>query len=328
MQTRMEKIKDMRMTHAKQAAKSPAAKSPAAKGTAVKGPAVNKKLAAALAAIAKKYGAEALTSVVGGRSLTVEGIRTEWPIMDDLLTGETDAANHTVPGSGIGLPRGRIIEVYGPEACGKTTLCLHFIKAVQAAGGVAAYLDAEHALDTKYAHNLGVDLSSLLISQPDSAEQALDIAVDLAKSGTVDLIIIDSVAALTPEDEDENSVGKSQMALQARLMSKGLRKLTPHVAKNNCIMLFVNQIRMKIGVMFGNPETTSGGNALKFYASVRLDIRRVKTLKKGDKAIGIRSRLRTVKNKVAPPFRDLHLDIYPNKGICVIHGDPDVGGEE
>lgn len=226
-----------------------------------------------------------------------------------------------------GVPRGRVVEIYGPESSGKTTLALHIAANAQKAGGTAAFVDAEHALDPQYAKRLGVNIENLLVSQPNSGEQALDITETLVQSGAVDVVVIDSVAALTPQAEIDGEMGDHHMGRQARLMSQAMRKLTPIIAQSNCVVIFINQIRMKIGVVFGNPETTTGGNALKFYSSVRLDVRRAAQIKKGDDIVGNHVKVKVVKNKVAPPFKIAEFDIMYNEGISLAGDVLDVGVE-
>ena len=273
-----------------------------------------KALEAALSQIEKQFGKGAIMKMTGDGPRDVEVISTGSLTLDTAL--------------GIGgLPRGRVVEIYGPESSGKTTLTLHAVAECQKAGGVAAFIDAEHALDVNYAQKLGVKIEDLVISQPDTGEQALEICDMLVRSNSVDIVVIDSVAALVPKAEIEGEMGDSSVGVHARLMSQALRKLTGNISRSKCMVIFINQIRMKIGVMYGSPETTTGGNALKFYASVRLDIRRTGAIKKGEEVVGNETRVKVVKNKMAPPFREAHFEILYNEGISKLSELIDLGVE-
>ena len=274
-----------------------------------------KAIESAMGQIEKQFGKGSIMKLGEHSSLNVDAISTGSLDLDIAL--------------GIGgVPRGRIIEIYGPESSGKTTVALHISAEAQKRGGAVAFIDAEHALDPSYARNVGVDTENLIVSQPDTGEQGLEITEALVRSGAIDVVVVDSVAALVPRAEIEGEMGDSHVGLQARLMSQALRKLTGTINKSNCIVIFINQLREKVGVMFGNPETTTGGRALKFYASVRMDVRRIDSIKQGDEIIGNRTRVKIMKNKVAPPFKVAEFDIMYNEGISIVGNIIDVGVKE
>lgn len=322
--TRDESIRELRSTHSKGSNKTKEAEPPARKD--------GKKLDQFLGKLRKKYkGEDVLTTIANSsRSVNVKATPSGWQELDDLLTGDTDEDGRSIAGTGLGWPRGRIVEIYGEEGVGKTTLTLHIINAFQRAGERAGFCDAEHALDITYARKLGTNIAQLQLNQPgDGGERALDIIREMCASNLFGVIVVDSVAALEPQsDIDADFEDNAQPGSHARLMSRALRRLTAVVHKSNTLLVFTNQNRSKIGVKFGNPNTTTGGKALKFYASIRIEMTNMKTVKKGDRFMYRRIRLRTVKNKVAAPIRDVYVDIAPNRGIIRAYADPDLGETE